>query len=234
MERIPRDHPEFIRKECHTRPWKAGSDINLIQKLFAHIHPWEQLGINRPYYKACHALYREMINKIKVAWDPGINHQENAEIAFRVACAYWEDVRGCYSHYFFRDEGEEIYFFKEVKPHFAGIAEFFMQLYQAILFLPENREVEKLYWQQESDRYVKFYASNHQLVEYWVNKYQDNDLYLFLRKTNDRGLPPFVKLYDQEPEYLSTGDGIITTFLALRRFYEYCIIQLKGLDVNSN
>ncbi len=79
-----------------------------------------------------------------------------------------------------RTESDEITFFREIKPRYTAEMEYYLTLYQGLLFMPIPPDEQYAYWKDEARRYKRFYDRHEAFIRY----FELNQRFL------DRGLFP--------------------------------------------
>ncbi|AEW03309.1 hypothetical protein A4D02_04645 [Niastella koreensis] len=87
----------------------------------------------------------QQIEKISLEAEEG----KRIEQSFCLAMRTWLEMEVLVSDHRFLDQEEEIYFYKNLKPQFLGLIEYFTLLYKSVLFQPEDRMKTGLYWEHE-------------------------------------------------------------------------------------
>lgn len=178
-------------------------------------------------------LHREMLWDIKRCLKLPHPEMENAERCFWIARKYWEKLKELLKGRPFKDERDEIEFFRNVKPQFTCYIEYFVILSEALLFIPEERQCAITYWEEESNRLKRFCDRHHSFVQYYEsgNRHQDN-LYFLRKSGEDLKFVPAVPAYDMDIAFCSSHDQLVRSYLAYKKYYEYAIGRVEGLKVN--
>jgi hypothetical protein len=142
-----------------------------------------------------------------------------------------------YKHYRligFKTEQDEIFFFKSIKPTFAGQVELYITLNHALLFAPVyNIESKLSFWENEKGKIRKFYQEHERFIYYFKSGRTDLDTMYFLTKNNgDRSNLP-TKAYTMEPELSTSCDHILATMVAYEVYSEYISEQINQLRISS-
>lgn len=133
-------------------------------------------------------LYARMQEEIGQAEACCSNEMIRVERCFSIALTYWGMIRTISDSYLFLYETEEIEFFKHIQPLFMAAMEYYMLLYQAILFKPSHNKDELLsYWLGQLKRTELFFSRHHEFCSYYMNDGNDKDLFYFRRPENPDG-----------------------------------------------
>lgn len=84
----------------------------------------------------------------------------------------------------FKDEEDEIVFFKHIRPKFTSLVEFYSIVYRAELFLPETHADRIEFWKNELQRAELFLDAHRDLHEYIKDEETFRDQEFFLRSAN--------------------------------------------------
>ena len=176
----------------------------------------------------CLLRYRQMQKELQ-----GCNQNsccyKAIEASFRVANKYWNLVKERLHNYQFKMEQAEIEFFKVLKPKFTSEIEYYILLFQGLLFEPPDLISAVNFWGREYHRFEKFKAENASFIDCYKSGNSELVPYYFLRRyyisNNDAG----VKLYDAGTRAITNGDHLAATYIALTRYQVYVENRLKLL-----
>src|ERR1051326_6487778 len=73
----------------------------------------------------------------------------------------------------FTNEEEEIEFFREVKLRFACLIEFFVIASEASWYISSNGSGLGIFWEEELERYARFYRKHHSFIGYYESGKHD-------------------------------------------------------------
>lgn len=156
--------------------------------------------------------------------------KENAERCFWIAEKYWERLKELMKGRPFKDETDEIEFFRNVKPQFTSYIEFFVILSEALLFVPAERLNAISYWEEESQRFKRFCDKKNHFICYYESGNRQHDSNYFLRKSGeDLRFVPAAPVYDVDTMFCTTHDPLIRTYLAQKKFHDYVIKKIAEL-----
>ncbi|HEY4481800.1 MAG TPA: RteC domain-containing protein [Candidatus Brocadiaceae bacterium] len=166
-------------------------------------------------------LFNKMIEEIESCTMSGMNENEMAESCFWLTCMYWRTVKELIKERGFKNEKEEIEFFKEIKPRFTSKIEYFVLLTSGLEFVPTDKEKAIEYWKEEEMKYQRFRVKNEDFICYYDRGSNEMDVIYFKRVNEDR--KPLLKLisYDGDPEFCSAQDYLVRNLIANRMYHEY-------------
>ena len=123
----------------------------------------------------------------------------------------------------------EIVFFRNVKPRFTCHIEYMMLLSEALLNVPAASQDVINYWTREMNRVKGFYNKHIEFVVYYGRKdWHFNSTY-FLRKNDKSGNSKPDHPYDADPEYCTSHDPLISSYLAYTMYSKYARKKLWEL-----
>ncbi|HMU47863.1 MAG TPA: RteC domain-containing protein [Chitinophagaceae bacterium] len=195
-------------------------------------------------------LHHEMLQDIERCMQLPHPEKENAENCFWIARNYWEKLRDCIKEKGFKNEFEEIEFFRNIKPKFTSYIEYYVMLSEALQFAPgEIKMPEEIkshsskeswetavqknkreFWENEEKRYQRFYDKHAELIAYYESGKVNKDRIYFLRSNNELKNDFKLMLYDNDTEWLTYYEQIIRSWLAHRKFREYVGNRISQLQ----
>ncbi|MEX2234541.1 MAG: RteC domain-containing protein [Cyclobacteriaceae bacterium] len=163
--------------------------------------------------------------------------QENKEIATRtgkslvIVKSSMDELKVFVHRYKFESKGDEINFFKEIKPVFASQYYYFEKLLALEIDKPAgDTACHKAYYYQEMERLHQYILANKAFYTYYLSASTDLDeVYFTIRK--DSCLPP-----DTDSHFSTGYDKALAVILAnqmLKAYLENLIKNLCG-DPNAN
>lgn len=147
--------------------------------------------------------------------------------------AFLSEVRERVTTVAFKDQMEEIYFFKFEKPEYYAL-----KIYQVSLFGILNQrpvgtdEMLRDYFLEELAFIGRFFKQYSFLYEYYRCGFTQMDELLFLREgmAPDALLPEFWEL---DPEFSTPGDYVFSKFIAYEGLQEFILGELRVLEVRA-
>lgn len=155
---------------------------------------------------------------------------ERAECCYRAALNYWLKVK---EHFFQRViyvDTEEIEFFREVKPQFTALIEYYLILNQGLLFIPEKLEDRIAYWEEEAKRYQRFYVRNRTFIEYYESGCNKEDMHYFLARYNNQFMMPQERIYE-DSDCRTSHDHLVRGLIANRMYLDFAQEKLAELNI---
>jgi hypothetical protein len=123
-------------------------------------------------------LYERLLDETQAIWRQDIPEAEKAESSCSCCLRYLEQVKAVVEISPFRDEQEEIAFFKYEKPWFSGRMEYYTQVYLYVLFCPSENLEE--FSAGELDKIRKFRESHANFIHYITSGATNRDREYFL------------------------------------------------------
>lgn len=135
-------------------------------------------------------LYVRMQEEISKVESCCHNEMMLVEECFTISLGYWNRIKQVSESCMFGKQADEIHFFKHIKPLFIASMEYYMLLYQAVLFRPAHDNEQLLsYWLYQLQRVEKFMERNRDFCEYYHSGQTDRDAAYFMRPKNLHHVP---------------------------------------------
>jgi len=109
------------------------------------------------------------------------------ERAFGLVMKTWLDVEELATNYRFLDHEEEIYFYKNLKPEFIGLIEYFTLLYKSVVFQPDDLMKKVAYWKHELKNCQELVFIYNSGCQYYEQHLTNMDIY-YLEQNNQQPL----------------------------------------------
>jgi hypothetical protein len=136
------------------------------------------------------------------------------EACFKISLECWGKVRKLAQEQGFKSAGEEIHFFRNIKPLFTSFIEYFTYCYHALLFMPAHDTLElKRFWKWELSKIDRFRESNRDFCQYIQQGLTDRDEEYFLRSSHTmavRARLPLGLLQDPDAGMVTSHDQLVT------------------------
>lgn len=175
-------------------------------------------------------LYQMMMSDIDLISKKGLSEVEVIECCFQITTTYWVRLRDRLANHQFKNQEEEIEFFKTVKPKFTSEIEYYNLLYHTQLFKPEYDPIEILkFWKREAERLGRFIQDNKLFYEYYKSGVVVQDEDYFIRDNRDLSNFKEAKVYDLDNRAATSHDHMVASILTLEKYDEYVKGQLKLL-----
>ena len=181
------------------------------------------------------ADYGEHIRQLEAAIDRRLQScdgdLEKIEKCFKHGMDYWARVQELVKKNGFPTPAEEIFFFREVKPRFTGLIEYYTRRYHSLLFLPaDDKSDQGRFWKWELRKIERFFENHAGFCRYMQEGATDKDEEYFLRAANTgtRFFQP--KAHDLDPETLTSHDPLLTMMIAMELYREFIQDEVKKLE----
>ena len=181
-------------------------------------------------------IHNEMLENIQRTMKSGSPESQRADSCCWITVDYWNKLKIVLKKRGFKDDKDEIDFFRNVKPRFTSYIEYMMLLREALYSVPAEINNATDYWTKEIDRFKLFYNNNIDFIVYYGRKdWHYNSIY-FLRRNNKSDNSKSAHPYDADPEYCTSHDPIIASYLAHKMYAKYARKKLWALtrDTNTN
>jgi hypothetical protein len=174
-------------------------------------------------------LYSEMLKDIARCEQLELPDAEWVTACFWIAHNYWERLKKLTNPNGFKNESEEIEFFRNVKPQFTSYIEYFTILSEALVCVPSHSMEAICYWEEEAKRFKRFCERNEEFITYYESGERYKDSLYFLKRNVNTGYVPKAPVYDVEPEYCTSQDHLVRSYLANKKYNEYVQKRLESL-----
>jgi hypothetical protein len=168
----------------------------------------------------CTIVYRHMQMELQQSASCYPCMLQKTEHGFAIVYRHWHQVKQKLIGYHFTNEGQEIEFFKNLKPLFTSEIEYYALLYHSLLFEPSDGQPAIDFWKREHERLQKFENENRHFLSCYVDAHCPMLPFYFLRKCCLPLIPVELKLYDDGTSS-TNGDGLVATWLALKKYTEH-------------
>lgn len=135
------------------------------------------------------------------------------------------------SNYSFKNENEEISFFKEVKPQLFSKLIYYRKIYNIEIMRPNgSHEIQQIYLKSELDRLKNFFDKNLDIYKYYRTGCCHLDKYYFLRGKPDIQLNLDSFYFERDPIFSTGFDFKIAKILANEMLSIYLNEELVKLE----
>ncbi|MNJ87492.1 RteC protein [compost metagenome] len=133
----------------------------------------------------------------------------------------------------FKDQMEEIYFFKFEKPEYYALKIYEVSLFGILNQRPVGTDdMLRVYYLEELTFISRFFKQYSFLYEYYRSGFTQMDEFLFLRE----GMVPDVLLpefWELDPEFSTCGDYLFSKFIAYEGLRDFILGELRVLEVRA-
>jgi len=159
------------------------------------------------------------LDRIQQGTAPG---SDQTEACFKSCLHHWRLIKELSRLQDFESDTTEIHFFKVVKPLFTGQLEFYHLVYFHQLFCPAGGPADILSFEQnERLKIERFRKAHAAFIAYHEAGATDQDAAYFLRRHRPVEPPPYVRVYDMDPEFLTAADWMVTLYIGYSRYEAY-------------
>ena len=178
-------------------------------------------------------LHSDMIRDINRCWQLELSENDRVEQCFWIGHSYWDQLKERTKEKPFKDDIEEIEFFRNVKPAFTRHIEFYVMLSGSLPFIPLERDEAITFWEEEMKRFPRYCAKNELFVAYYESGQRYQDSLYFLRRHWDQRIGPMAAMYDIDTELLTSYDPLVRSYEAHKMYYEFARERKELLDRNK-
>ena len=137
--------------------------------------------------------------------------------------------------YKFKDEEEEILFFKKIKPKLFCDLVYYQKMYNLEIHRPAGGYLElKVYFEKELTRITDFFSKNKTFYRYFRSHEASMDSKYFLRGKTDNTLYHNSISHELDPMFSTVADLTLTRILANNKLEKYIYSELVKLEEIKN
>jgi len=173
-------------------------------------------------------LYAQMQEEIRQSQPLFETEISMIEGSFNIAARYWYDIQNRLNTYFFKQKEDEIFFYKNIKPLFTAVMEYYCFRYKAVLFRPAWGKAQlSHYWINELKRIDHFYSSHREFYQYLSDGGKDKDEFYFSRSVEPTDQPGKKAAEKKSNNFY---DDIAARILGYKQYRDYIESALKKLQ----
>ncbi len=153
------------------------------------------------------------------------------EGSFNIAARYWYDIQNRLNNYSFKQKEDEVFFYKNIKPLFTAVMEYYCFRYKAVLFRPAWGKAQlSHYWINELKRIDHFFNSHREFYQYLSDGSKDKDEFYFgrpIEETDKSGKTTTEKKVNK------IYDDIAARIFGYKEYRKYIESALKTLQYGN-
>ncbi|MDR3008599.1 MAG: RteC domain-containing protein [Sphingobacterium sp.] len=148
--------------------------------------------------KIAQKLHQELKEQLQELDFNGITGLEYYRKGYQLSNNILKKIRSALTGYKFKNEEEEIEFFKSIKPQIHAEVIFYIECYRTELDCPQikDKKAQLSYLKQLSVYYAQLINKNNLIKLYYLTERKDEDNLLFLRNRNIDSFIPFDPLQE--------------------------------------
>lgn len=147
----------------------------------------------------------------------------------------FEKLRAFILDYEFKNEDEEILFFKEIKPTLFSNLIYYSKVYNIEINRPIGGDVEvKDYFEKELFRIKDFFDRNKTIYRYFRSGDTEKDHLFFLRGKSDSTIYRESLSFERDPKFSTCCDYKMAKIIANEKVEAFIIEQLESQDGTSD
>ncbi|WP_029274604.1 RteC domain-containing protein [Pedobacter borealis] len=157
-----------------------------------------------------------------------------AEQSYLVACGHLRDLKTFTKEYNFKDEAEEIRFFKEIKPSFLKEVVYFMKVYDVESLKPVGgNDAQRKYYLDWIEQAQKYFERNRFIYLYHRMEKSHLDHKMFVREPEDIPMVPNYSV-DSDPLFSNVFSYKMAKVKAMEDLIDFLQVHLRTLDDPEN
>ena len=180
-------------------------------------------------------MYHELEEQLKFVHLEIEDSIKNAEVSIEIILNALNKLKGQVIKYKFKNEQEEIHFFKEEKPLFLSKLIYFNTIYKIEIRKPHGSDTSKRkYIAQELDKLKQFFDSNLDFYRYYRTGSTYLDHKYFLKNKYDIKLSLDTFYFQSDQRFTTSHDYKVAKILANDLLQVYLEGQLTFIDKKEN
>lgn len=147
----------------------------------------------------------------------------------------FEELKTFTTNYSFKDDLEEIHFFREVKPRLFSLLVYHSKVYCIEMKMPTGSlDDQKTYLKRAQDQIKYFFDMNLDFYEYYRSGSTHLDHFYFLRKKPDIRQIPDILYFERDSSFSTCYDSKVTKIIANDMLATYINSKLSHLEQSQN
>ena len=180
-------------------------------------------------------MYHELEEQLKFVHLEIEDSIKNAEVSIEIILNALDKLKSQVIKYKFKNEQEEIHFFKEEKPLFLSKLIYFNTIYKIEIRKPHGSDTSKRkYIAQELDKLKQFFDSNLDFYRYYRTGSTYLDHKYFLKNKYDIKLSLDTFYFQSDQRFTTSHDYKVAKILANDLLQVYLEGQLTFIDKKEN
>lgn len=180
-------------------------------------------------------LFERLEEKLNIEAE---QHENKVCLATRSVAAVVDSMSALKAYikdYAFKNQEEEIHFFKKLKPRFSSQLIYFLKVQKIETERPNgSHKVQCEYFSQELDRLKYFFDNNLAFYKYYRNDATHLDEKYFTRQPYDINLNLDPHVFDHDPSFSTSHDYKIARLLANEMLENYLKNALADLEMQEH
>jgi hypothetical protein len=140
---------------------------------------------NSSLLQQCRLTYKQIQQEIQIHESQSPDEMKWIELGFGAAMQAWLNIEKITDGYQFQNQQEEVSFYKNEKPRFTGLIDYYTLLYKSVLFQPEDYTKREEYWRTELTTSIAFISKVKKACLNYKQQQPDTDKY-FLKHNNQQ------------------------------------------------
>ena len=167
-----------------------------------------------------------------------LENQKNivqAELSMNESLFILEKLKKFIIKYKFQSEGEEIDFFKQIKPHFLSKVIYFNKVYNIEMRRPSGgEEIVRQYLAEEQNKIKNFFINNTDFYGYYRSQSTFLDSKYFIRGKLDIKLNVDSFVYESDPRFTTSHDFKVARIMANDMLEVYLKNEIDKIGKDHN
>lgn len=194
--------------------------------------------INKTIFRNAEQLYQQLTDELEVIEHKNYDLLKISELSLFKIDEAIRKLKATVVNFEFENAGDEIYFFKNIKPKFISKFIYHSKIIKIMMFKPAaGEEAQRNYFVKEIDKLTAFYNENAEFYSYYRRDAAFLDQKYFRRKMYDLKMVLPSGLYDFDEDFTTSHDLKIAQLIANESLETFLLDSIKSIGnahVNSN
>lgn len=179
-------------------------------------------------------LSEEMLRDIQEVCMDNTDLLDRARRCFSVSKDYLQRLKDHVLERGFKDEEEEIEFFKHLKPSLQKEIIYWSEIFYIVTQRPNgNKKLMKEYYVNLIKQINDYFHRNYFLYTYYKTGHTDLDAQIFLRETHSGPIFPESEIVDLDPNFSTVNSSKIAKFIAMEEVTSFIVQNMELLNGKS-
>ncbi len=189
--------------------------------------------VTKTIFRKIAKLHEELELKINEVYDED-NMLKVAEKSLLLIDDFIRKLKSLVSAHHFENKGEEIHFFKKLKPKFISKFIYYSTLLDLESHKPNaGRKALKEYYEAEQEKLKNFYNEQSDFYSYYRREATYLDHKIFVRNSYDLKMKLSLGFYNFDTSFTTSHDQLIAKFMANEKIDQYIKKQIDSLSKNN-
>ncbi|KQT15131.1 RteC protein [Chryseobacterium sp. Leaf404] len=187
--------------------------------------------VTKTIFRKITALEEKLRESIKQFHDQEPDIVKVAEKCLIIIDSITRQVKNLVSNHIFEDIGEEVYFFKHMKPVFISKFIYYSSILELESRLPHaGKKTLKKFYENEQEKLKSFYEQHSEFYSYYRRDATYLDHKIFVRNSYDLKMKLSSGFYNFDLSFTTSHDHLISHFIATQDYEQYLKKQIASIS----